>query len=222
MSKDNIPTKKIITPTGVAVYPNLNRPDTKFDAAGVYDCRLRLDPEDAAVKSLVSTLEKLRNEHYETLKAELIEKKKSAKAKQLKKRDVFTPDVDKEGEETGLIVLKGKMKATGKRKDGTPWSRKPTIFDAKGKKLDNPPTIWGGSELKMAATARPYLMESSSEVGITLYLDAVQIIKLVSGTGQSADDFGFGEEEGYEADDAETFPEGSEGGTEGDDDKDEF
>lgn len=221
MSKDNkVPTIKIITPKGVAIYPRLNKPDTKFNAAGVYDCRVRLDPEASDVQELVEKLEKLRDSFYDATVTELKEAKKAAKAKKLTKRAVFTDDVDAEGEETGLIVLKAKTTASGTGKDGKPWKRSPTLFDAKGTKLKDPPLIYGGSEVKVAATARPYLMESSSEIGVTLYLDAVQIIKLVSGSGQSADDFGFGEEDGYEADDAETFPEGSDNGT--DDDKDEF
>lgn len=223
MSKDNkVPTIKIITPKGVAIYPHLNKPETKFNAAGVYDCRVRLDPKDKEVEALVSKLEKLRDSFYDETTAALKESGKAAKAKKLKKRDVFTDDVDADGEETGLIVLKAKTTASGTGKDGKPWKRSPLLFDAKGTKLVNAPLVYGGSEVKVAATARPYLMESSGEIGVTLYLDAVQIIKLVTGTGQSADDFGFGEEEGFEAEEAETFPEGSEGGTEGDDDKDEF
>lgn len=220
MSKDKVPTLKIITPKGVAIYPRLNQPDTKFNAAGVYDCRIKLDPEAADVKALVAKLEKLRDTFYADTVAALKDGGKAAKAKKLKKRDVFTDDVDAEGEETGLIVLKAKTTATGTGKDGKPWKRSPRLFDAKGTLLKNPPLIYGGSEVKVAATARPYLMESSGEIGVTLYLDAVQIIMLVSGSGQSADDYGFAEEEGFEADEAETFGDSSDTGT--DDDKDEF
>lgn len=202
--KDDVPTLNIITPKGVAIYPRLNKPDTKFNVAGVYDCRLRLDPEDPEVASLVEKLTKLRDKFHKDLVADLTKKKKSATVKKLKIRDIGTPDVNDEDEETGLIVLKGKTIASGTYSDGKAWKRAPVIFDAKGNKLKDPPLIYGGSELKMACLAKPYLMKSSFEVGVTLYLNAVQIIKLVSGGGpQDAEGFGFSEEDGYEADDTD-------------------
>lgn len=204
--KDTTPTLNIITPLGVAIYPRLNQPDTKFNAAGVYDCRLRLDPEDAEVAELVKKLTKLRDTFHKQVVEELTKKNKKATIKKLKLRDVGTPDVNGDEEETGLIVLKGKTVASGTYSDGKAWTRKPTIFDAKGHKLTKPPLIYGGSDLKMACLARPYLMKTTFEIGVTLYLNAVQIIKLVSGGGpQDAAGYGFAEEDGYEAEDAGTF-----------------
>lgn len=230
MAKNDTNRVKLIFPRLPTAFVWLNKPNTKWNANGKYECTVIADPSDEAIAAIVEKMTAVRDEAYETKLAELNEATKGkdkAKAKvalkKLHKADIGAPELDDEAEETGNLKFKASSVASGKsKKDGKPWKRKPTLFDAKGKKLDNPPLIFGGSEVKMAVTAAPYYKPDDGSVGCTLYLDAVQVIKLVSGTGQSADDFGFGEEEGFEAEEAETFPEGSEGGTEGDDDKDEF
>lgn len=217
MSKDNkLPTKKLILPRAGTSFVWLNKPNTKFKPEGVYECTCRFDPDDDAVQEVITTLTKLRDEYTKEKRAELAEGdgKAKKKAKELTTVDIGRPDVDDDGEETGLLLLKGKTTASGTKKDGSTWTRKPAIFDAKGKKLTNPPSIFGGSEVKMAVTAAPYYTPKDNEVGITLYLDAVQVLKLVSGNGDGeAKDYGFGEEEGFEAEEAETFPESSDNGT---------
>lgn len=206
----------LITPRGVGIYPKLNTPDTKFDADGVYEVKLRIDPEatdgiigkdTASWAEIVEALETLRDETLKEKKAELAaskDPKAKAKAKTIDVVEIGGPDYDGEGEETGNIVIKAKMKASGiSKKDQKPWTRKPVLFDAKGKKLpaDAPP-IYGGSELKVACTALAYYNAKDNVVGVTLQLEAVQVIQLVSGGGgRSAEAYGFGAEDGYEASD---------------------
>ena len=55
--------------------------------------------------------------------------------------------------------------------------------------------VFGGSQVKVSATAAPY--SAAGNQGITLYLNAVQIIELVSGSGGDSGGFGFTAEEGY-------------------------
>ena len=45
MSKD---VNKLVTPIGTAVYPKLVEPDTAFDEAGVYTCKLHVTKEEFA------------------------------------------------------------------------------------------------------------------------------------------------------------------------------
>ena len=219
--KDDTPTLNIITPKGVAIWPRLNKPDEEYN---VYKCRLRLDPDDAEVSALVDKLTKLRDKYHKQVVADLTARGKANSVKNVIVRDVFAQDLDDKENETGLIVLSAKTKASGTYADGKAWKRKPVIFDAKGSKLKDPPLIYGGSELKLACLAKPYSMQIDSEskgktvkklaIGVTLYLNAAQVIKLVSGGGpQDAEGFGFREEDGYEAAD-ETF--GSEGAEESD------
>lgn len=195
---------KFITPRGIAVYPKLTTPDTKFKAQGEYSVKLRLEA-DAFDDALLEKLAAIRDGFVEETKQALIDKKQGAKAKSLKVRDILAEETDKEtGEPTGKLLFKAKMVASGvSKKDGRLWTRKPTIFDSKGKKLDPLPQIWGGSELKIAVEAVPYYTPKDNEVGLAFYLSAVQVLKLVAGGGESASDFGFGEEEGFTSEDAE-------------------
>lgn len=202
----------IVSPQGTAIYPKLNEPDTKFDDAGVYETKLKFDPDDAeGVLSKKSATWAEMKEAIDAQQAEFLKQKKAELAKgdgkaknKAKSIDSIEwgvePDVDDEGNETGLVVIKAKMKASGvSKRDGRAWSRRPVIFDAKNTKLDPAPSIWGGSSLKVAGKIVPYYSAKDNVVGSTFYLEAVQVIELVSGQGREAGDYGFGEEEGYTA-----------------------
>jgi hypothetical protein len=192
---------KLILPRGVAIYPKLIKPDTKYVKEGKYEVKQKFEAD--AISPVLDKLVELRDRYAEQMRAEFIAKKKPQLAKTLKLRDVGTPDYDAEGDETGLVILKAGSKASGTRADGSRWERKIPLFDAKGKKTA-PAAIYGGSELKVAVIAEAYHKADGNEVGVTLRIDAVQILKLVAAGGKDADSFGFGEEEGYEADEDES------------------
>jgi hypothetical protein len=225
------PSFNCITPKGTAIYPKLDKPDTKFDADGVYEVKLKFDPAatdgvigktSATWAEIVEKAEAVRDEFLATTKKELAagDGKQKLKAKNITALDFGNEqDVDDDGNETGLVLVKAKMKASGvSKKDGKPWARKPTLFDSKGKPLPaNAPPIWGGSQLKVAAEVCPYYNAKDNVVGITLRLNAVQVIELVSGQGRTASAFGFGEEEGgYTAEEEQSFNAGGDAADAGD------
>ena len=199
----------IVTPRGTAIYPKLNKPDTKFAAEGVYETKLKFSPdaEDAVIGKKSATWAEVKaqiDENQEKFlaqkKAELAKGDGKAKNKAKTIESVewgVEPDVDDEGDETGLIVVKAKMKASGTSKDGSTWTRAPKLFDAKGKPMSADKAIWGGSVLKAAGKVVPYYNAKDNVVGSTFYLEGVQVLELVSGQGREAGDFGFGEEDGY-------------------------
>lgn len=94
----------------------------------------------------------------------------------------YFKELDDQEKETGNIVFRFKTK------------NKPALFDSDGKPLHNI-NVFGGSQIKVSATAAPY--SAAGNNGITLYLNAVQIIELVSGSGGDSGGFGFTAEEGY-------------------------
>lgn len=196
---------KFITPRGVFVYPKLNKADTKYKAEGQYSTKLRL----ADIGNIpAEKINALLAEFAEQTKKELTEKKNGAKAKNLKvKQFDLTEETDREsGEPTGNLLLNAKMTASGvSKKDGKPWTRKPKLFDAKGTEIKNPKQIWGGTEGKLSVEAVPYYTPKDNECGITLRLEAAQILKLVSGSDKDAAGYGFGEEEGYTDEGASGF-----------------
>jgi len=202
---------RVTTPPGIARYPKLNTPDTKYKKDGEYSTKLVLPGDEA--QPIIDQYEAELAEFFEAEKQALLEQaekepknkgKLLAKAKGLKlcADRPFKAEVDEEtGEETGNWVFNFKMPARIAREGKPDLVLKPDFFDAGGKKLSNPPEIWGGSKIKVAADFRPF--NTQIGVGISLRLCAVQIIELRQGGSRDASDYGFGAEEGYSAEDEE-------------------
>lgn len=219
------PGLAFVTPVGTFVYPRLHEPDTKWKAEGEYSVRLRM-PGDAegflvtngkvterlTLEEIVGRLEKIRDDFFKEKKRELTtiaqgpDKRKAKRAaealKKLSVRDtIFAEYEDEDGEPTGEVVFRARMIASGvSKKTGKPWKRTPAVFDAKKKLLKPVPPIFGGTEGKLAVFAAPYYAANDNVVGITFYLEGVQILNLVKGGERDAGSMGFGEEEGYVAD----------------------
>lgn len=195
---------KLVSPKATFRYPKLNEPDYGTDdypiEGGAYSVQLVLPAEDAKV--LIDQLQP----HYDAaieegqVKFDNLPVAQRKKHGNLKEQPFFGEEFDKETEEpTGNVIFKFKMKASGKdKKTGKPWSRKPTIFDAKGKPMVPVPVIWGGTVGKVSFEVSPYFVQGQAMAGISLALNAVQIIDLRTGGGGNAESYGFGEEEGYE------------------------
>lgn len=215
---------------GVAVYPWLNRPDTKFVPAGmtaeewggVYKTSLQI-PANAFTSteyrdglSFKALLDHLIDASFEEALREHPKDKK-----QIKRAFPYKEEVDDEGEETGNYLVNFKQNAKIKRKDGQVIEVKIPLFNAKGQPITD--AIYGGSILKVAFTVRNTWMAKDKEAGIRLDIAAVQVLKLVK-NNRSAADFGFGTEGGYDDED-EDAPAGNAfagSGGGGAEDEDEF
>jgi len=202
MAKTNTPT--LLTPAGIAIWPKLNEPDTKFNSAGEFHTKIAYDGDDEGVKAFVAKLEKIRDDFFDETVKRLIDEKKAGKAKNLKKLEVAKPELDDEtGDETGRLLLNAKLKHKVETKSGKSWTQKPDFFNAQKVALKNPPRIGSGSKLRLFVEANPYLRETDGVIGVSLRLKAVQIITLVSGGARTADQYGFEEEDGDDIGDAE-------------------
>ena len=215
MAEKRTPLPKHRSPKGIAKYAWLNEPDTKFDTPGVYKVSLIVADEDDAA-TLRATIEAAQKE----AKKEAVEKAKEKKGKKPTAYDLpIEDDVDEEGDETGATVFKFKAKSGGERKDGKSWSRKLPLYDAKGK-----PTsvkVYSGSTIRVSFVAMPWV-NPKLEYGVKLGMEAVQIIDLITGGGnQSADSYGFEDEDGWEDDSEEDDFKGSAGEADDDDEDDE-
>lgn len=213
----------VYTPKGEAIFPSLNEPDYKFNAAGEFNVRLRLDPDEPEVRAFQAQLEVLRDNAYETIKRQLTDEKKGALLKKLNAVPVLTDETDREsGEPTGKLILGAKLQykvdITKGPKAGTSFTKKPDFFDAKGNRLVNPPKIGGGSILKLSIRPFDYFSSKDGDVGVSKELAAVQIITLRTFGARSASDYGFGEEEGDDLSDSGGFADESRGGGYSDDD----
>jgi len=165
----------ITTPVGIARYPHLNRPDTKYKEEGEYKVNLEMSSEDA--ESFIKQIETIFGEF-------LSEKKRELKKDKLKLHDAPWQEND------GQTILKLRVKAIGKsKKTGETFSRTPKLFNASGEEITD--NIGGGSKLKVAVV--PYCWYTASlGAGITLQPKAVQVLDLVTwGDGGTAESYGF-------------------------------
>jgi hypothetical protein len=229
---------KFTTPRAPAIWPNLNTPDTKHNAEGVFDCKVELSLDDPIVQKIKAKAMELAQAEYEKVleenptylseeayDAKVAELKAAKKERLIEKLKVvrlvepLRPEIDDEGEETGTVLLKAKRKASGTYKKGPKtgqrWTAKVNIFNAQGKTLANPPKIGGGSEVKMSIELKPYFVAGTGDVGCSFNLEAVQLLTLVQFGAASA--YGFGAEDGDDIGDADednsggSFPSGDAG-----------
>ena len=167
-------SKTITTPAGIARYPHLNRPDKKFSEVGEFKVNLELSSEEA--EPFIKQIEALFSEFVAAKKTEL-------------KKDKLKLHAAPWEENDGQTILKLRVKAVGKNKEGEEFSRAPKLFNASGNVITD--NIGGGSKIKVAVV--PYAWYTASlGAGITLQPKAVQVLDLVTwGDGGSASAYGF-------------------------------
>ena len=180
-------TPRYVTPAGIAQYPYLTKPDTKFNPDGEYKLSLQVPTEEST--SLIAFLD-------EQLAESIAKAKKENPGKKIKEGTAGY-EVD---EETGNTTFRFKLKAKVNMKSGDSFEQRPALFDSKGKPLDSSVNIAGGSKVKVSYEILPYYTAIAG-AGLSLRVRAVQVIDLVEFSGGGAGAFGFGEEEGYVAND---------------------
>lgn len=174
---------------GKALWAKVFTPDTKFDSDGLYSIEVVIPEEEA--QEVCEYLEGLRDER---LAAEV---KANPKAKSLSARPVFEQDLDKDGNETGNLKFKAKLKATVRGRDNNTYKQKPIVVDAKRTPMTEETLIGNGSVVKVAYEPVTYVMASSKQVGVSLRLKGVQVIELVEYGNKNATSM-FDEEDGYQ------------------------
>lgn len=168
--------KLFTTPRGVLAYPYLIKPDTKFNAKGVYTTKLRLS--GAGGQALAKQVAELMKEAHDAAVKEQAEKGKKGKVKQADAPFKFD-------EETGEYEFSFKMVASGVKKDGTEYTQRPALFDAAAKPITQDIKIGGGTEAKVSFEAFPFFTKLVG-AGVSLRLKAVQILKLVEWGGDGS------------------------------------
>ena len=181
-----------ISPIGpFGPYVWINKPDTKYNADGLYSVDQLLEGQAAEnLKAKIrGAAEAALNEHIDEMKPG-----------EAKKWSLYVPFQDEEdedsGEPTGRTVFNYKQNAKITLRDGTKKDIKIEIRDAADKVIDKP--VFGGSEGRILFSMRPIVMVSTKQVGVRLDFAKVQVTKLQKGSGSSR---GFGAVEGgYVAD----------------------
>jgi hypothetical protein len=182
---------------------------------GEYSLKLIGELNNPEVQAFIAKWQPLHDEAIKRAEAEF-KALPVATRKKLEKvivNPLYAEQYDEETEEpTGKIEIKFAMQASGTYKSGPKqgkkWSRKPGIFDAKGNEMKPAPSIWGGTigrvafEVGLNKEGVPgYFIPATGAAGLSLRLQAVRILDLVSEGSRDAAAYGFDEEEeGYEYD----------------------
>jgi len=189
-------TKNRISPKAPSIYNFLNKPKTKYKKEGTYDSTLIFDGGHPFIQELRDEAKASHEEHMKGLKP--------AERKTCYYVDPVSTVKDEEGNETGQVSVHFKSNAQFTKKTGEIIQIQMKVYDAKKNLLKSVPNIGNGSVLKIAFNTKPYAMagedrrtkEKFTDCGISIFMNAVQIIDLIEYGG----DPGFGEEDGYEAD----------------------
>lgn len=171
---------------GKALWAKVFEPDTKFDPNGIYSVNVLIPEAEAA--EICEYLDGVVEQRY----AEEVKAKPKLK-NGLSTKTPYEPEYDQNGDPTGNIEFKLKLKAKVQARDGSVYEQKPVVVDAKRTPMDADVGIGNGSVIKAAFEPIPYMMASTKQVGVSLRLKGVQVIDLVEYGGSSM----FDEEDGY-------------------------
>ena len=146
-------------------------------------------------------LEFIENTDFHEAVAEYVEDFSSKKGKSPNRLPLEEDNVpwgwetDKEGELTGKVMFRAKLKARVVPKNGKePFDQRPKVFNASNVLLSEVPSIGTGT---IGILAGQVALWATSKIGMTLWLEAVKVLELVEGQGgQTADGYGFGDETG--------------------------
>jgi hypothetical protein len=166
-----------VTPKGTARYCFIQEPQTNFDPDGVYSTQLLVEASEA------QELMEYMDEQLEKAKEMALKKAKPNKKASITAYQCYEEDYTDDGDPTGDIVFKFKLKATRKNKDGSMSRRSVRIVDAMRNKWDEDIIVGQDSTIKVAFIPRPYYSPSTNTYGVACYLNAVQVLELVEGGG---------------------------------------
>jgi len=181
---------RLTAPTGVAKFPWLTEADTRFNEAGEYKVTIVLPKDADDTQALIAKIEAVYAEFKKTLKGAKLKREPDS----LGFEDEYTDD----GDETGNVLFKFKSKTGYTNAKGEfVKMNAPQLFDASLQPLPQDTKIWSGTTMKVNFSPSAY--DHGKNLGVTLRLNAVQIIDLYNGNGADASAYGFDEEEGYSA-----------------------
>lgn len=161
------------TPIGQLEFPWITKADTRYDPEGVFQTKLVLPFEDVLTQELIAKLAKVRDDFVGTLDV--------AKQKSFRSNDVYEEELNDEGEATGNIKIKAKLKAVVTPREGDSFTQAPEIIFVNEEESGRP--IYGGTMARLKGQIVPYTNAAQKIVGVTLRLRSVQVVELVSGEG---------------------------------------
>lgn len=167
------------TPKCEVRWAKVIEPDYKFDDNGIYSIDCIVNTDDPDMVAMLQKLEVILDAAWAKWA-----KENPAKAKQYTKAPIVREYIDSAtGDSTGVNYIHIKTKAV----DAKGNDKKVPIYDRRAQKDTSGTLIGNGSICKVGFSAAPYEVASSKTIGLSLYLNAVQVIDLVEYSGGNFD-----------------------------------
>lgn len=190
--------QQVVTPKGKALWVKINEPDTFYDEVGSYLADMVVDVAEDATQEFFTKMEKLRDKALKEVKSKL----SPAKVKTLIVKDVFHEELDKAGDPTGRTIIKTKLRAQYRDKNGVMQDSKVQVYNEKGIEQEGfSKLIANDSIIKCQVWASPYYMAALNTVGVTYKLKKIQYIELIE---YASNGDGFSDESGDGFDEADS------------------
>lgn len=183
----------VVTAPGVAVWPHLHSPDTKFDKeGGVYRVQVAYPAESEQAVALVKKIDAWVDQAIATENKRLVEDGKKAKnPSTFKRADLpYKMELNDEGEETGRMLFNFKLKAKGKTREGEVFERRVALYVKGGAPLPKDKRIGGGSTIQVSYEPNPFFTGGLG-AGVSLRMEAVMVHELVEWAQRDAAGYGF-------------------------------
>ena len=194
------------TPKGTALFAHLIEPDfgtEKFPIKdGQYSVIVVLSEEQtrqlrAKLKDCIEEAQDFAQEKFDGLK-----KMTRDKLGKMTWQEVCQKEYNKDEEETGNYLWRFKTAFQMEDKNtGRKIERKVPLFDSMNQPVKLKDEVGNGSVIRVSFSTNPYFVEGQGMGGLSLYLNAVQILKLNKWGERNAESYGFStEEDGFCAD----------------------
>ncbi|MGH7198874.1 MAG: hypothetical protein ACREH5_09085 [Candidatus Omnitrophota bacterium] len=166
---------RIVTPIGAAKWAHVFKPQEGYSKKDKPKFKIDVcfDAENPEWKAFCGTIKKM----VDALPAGTDENTGAPAARKYP----FKREVDADDKPTGRWFIQAK---TGEQYP-------PKVFDKFGKEMDGSKMVGNESKVQISVMPTPY---EGFGGGITLYLNAVQVLDLVEYKGQTADSYGFSSE----------------------------
>lgn len=170
------------SPIGIARHAWVNKPDTKYNADGLYHTKLVLEGDEAAgfKAEIDAEVERAFLEEVETNKLT------HAAAKKWTKYYPYEIEQDDNGAETGKVLFMFKQNAVIKLKDGGVKNFVLGIRDGKNEPITD--NVFGGAIIRVLYKPRNVKLATQKQFGVRLDFSMVQLIKQAPMSGGGFDE----------------------------------
>lgn len=158
--------KDITTPIGVAYYPKLTMPDTKFEADGEYTCKLHVSEKE--YNEFKAQIDPWFEKEYQQFV-----KESGQKSLERVPASKLPLKINKDGD----YEIKAKQIARKKTSQGD-WTFTINVVDSQGNRMDSSVNIGSGSKIRLSLQPKSYNSPMMG-VGYTFKLRGAQVIDLV-------------------------------------------